>query len=96
MWTIFKVFIEFATILLLFSMFQFLARGMWGLSSLTRDQTRTPALEGEVLTSGQSGKSQSSLLFQTAFTDRRLVKGNVSSSTQWHETIPHKTKKKMP
>ena len=45
MWTIFKVFIEFITILLLFFyVLVFWTRGMWDLSSLTRDQTRTPSI----------------------------------------------------
>ena len=39
MWTIFEVFTEFVTILLMFWFFW--PRGMWDLSSLTRDQTRT-------------------------------------------------------
>ena len=30
---------------------------MWELSSLTKDETRTPASEGEVLTTGLLGKS---------------------------------------
>ena len=50
MWTIFKVFIEFVTILLLFYVLVFWPWGMW-------DQTPPPALEGEVLTIGQPGKS---------------------------------------
>ena len=50
MWTIFKVFVEFVTILLLFYVFYFVIfvlfgpRGMWDLSSLTRDQTCTPCI----------------------------------------------------
>ena len=43
MWTIFKVFIEFATILILFYVLNFFVpRGMWDLSSSTRDQTHAP------------------------------------------------------
>ena len=42
MWTNFKVFIEFVTILLLFYVLVFWPRGMWDLSSQTRDQTCTP------------------------------------------------------
>ena len=42
MWTIFKVFIEFVTILPLFHVLAFWPRGMWEPSSLTRDGTRTP------------------------------------------------------
>ena len=37
--------------------FGFWLQGMWDLSTLTRDWTRAPALEGEVLTSGLPGKS---------------------------------------
>ena len=43
MWTIFKVFIDFVTILPLFYVLFFWPRGIWDLSSLTRDQTRTPS-----------------------------------------------------
>ena len=39
-WAIFKVFIEFVTILLLFYVLVFWPHGMWDLSSLTRDGTR--------------------------------------------------------
>ena len=49
MWTTFKVFIEFVTMLLLFYVLLFWQGGMWDLSFLTRDQMSTPALEGEVL-----------------------------------------------
>ena len=44
MWTIFKLFIEFVTILLLFFVLVFWPRGMWGLSSPTRVRTRTPCI----------------------------------------------------
>ena len=44
MWTILKVFIEFVTILLLFSGFGFLAQGIWDVSSPTMDQTCTPCI----------------------------------------------------
>ena len=55
---VFKVFIEFVTILLLFYVLEFWPRGMWDLNYLTSDQTCTPsALEGEVLTTGPPGKS---------------------------------------
>ena len=42
MWTIFKVFIEFGTILLLFDVSVFWPPGMWDLSSPTRDQNGIP------------------------------------------------------
>ena len=44
MWTIFKLFIEFVTVLLLFYVLVFWLQGMWDLSSLTRDQTHTPCI----------------------------------------------------
>ena len=45
MWTIFKVFTEFVTILLLFYILVFWPHDMWDLGSLTRDQTHTPHTE---------------------------------------------------
>ena len=44
MWTIFKVFIEFITILLLFYVFFFWSQGTWDLSSPTKDWTCTPCI----------------------------------------------------
>ena len=44
MWTIFKVFIEFVTILLLFYVLDFWQRGMWDLITPTRDWTHTPCI----------------------------------------------------
>ena len=41
MWTIFKVFIEFVTILLLFYVLVFWPQSTWNLNSPTRDQTHT-------------------------------------------------------
>ena len=43
-WTTFKVFIEFVTILLLFYVLVFWPRGMWDPTSPTRDQTCTPCI----------------------------------------------------
>ena len=61
MWTVFKVFIEFVTVLLLFYVLVFWLRGMWDLSSRTRYRTLTPALEGEVLTTGLQGSPSRAL-----------------------------------
>ena len=58
MWTIFKVFIEFTTIVLLFSVSLFCHWGMCNLSSLTKDQTHTPCTGSEVLTTGPPEKFQ--------------------------------------
>ena len=57
MWTAFKVFIEFATVLLLFYVLVFWPKGMWDLSSLTKNRACTPALGGEVLATGLPGNS---------------------------------------
>ena len=57
MWTIFKVYIEFVTVLLLFDVLFLWPRGTWDPSSPTRDPARTPALQGEALTTGPRGKS---------------------------------------
>ena len=58
MWTIFKVFVEFVTILLLFYLLVFGPGITWDLSFPTRNQTCTPAQEeAGVLTAGPPGKS---------------------------------------
>ena len=44
MWTIFKFFIEFVTILLLFYVLVFCPWGMWNLNSPTRDFTHTSCI----------------------------------------------------
>ena len=44
MWTIFKVFIEFVTVLLLFYVLFFCMQNIWDLSFPTRDQTRTACI----------------------------------------------------
>ena len=57
MWTVFKVFTEFVTTLLLFSVLVFWPQGMWNLSSpTTRIELTLPALKA-VLPTGQAGKS---------------------------------------
>ena len=58
MWTIFKFFMEFVTILFLFYVLFFWPGGMWDFSSPTWDEPTSPALEDEVLTAGQPGTSQ--------------------------------------
>ena len=60
MWTIFEVFIDFVTVLLLFYvlfLFFFWLRGMWDLSSLTRDQTHTPCIGRQSLNHWPTRKS---------------------------------------
>ena len=48
----FEIFIEFITILLLFYVLVFWLQGLWDLNFPTRDRSCTPALEGDVLTTG--------------------------------------------
>ena len=57
MWTIFKVFTEFITILL-FYVLVFWLWGTWYLSPWPGIESAPPALEGEVLATGPSGKSR--------------------------------------
>ena len=59
MWTIFKVFIEFVTILLLlfFYILAFWSWGIWDLSSRLGIKLPAPALEEEVSSTGPPGKS---------------------------------------
>ena len=45
MWTMFKVFIEFVTVLLPFYVLAFWDRGVWDLTFLTRDQPLTLCIE---------------------------------------------------
>ena len=57
MWTIFKVFTEFVTVFLLFSVLVFLATRRGILAPQPGIEPTTPALEGEVLTTELLGKS---------------------------------------
>ena len=57
MWTIFTVFIEFITILLLFHGLGFLPGGRWILAPWPGVEPTPPALEGEVFTTWSAGKS---------------------------------------
>ena len=65
MWTIFKVFTEFVTILLLFYAFWFFRREACEILALRPGiEPAPPALEGEVLTTGLPGKSQTFLILE--------------------------------
>lgn len=57
MWTIFNVFIEFATVLRLFYVLFLAERHVWDLSFPTSNRTHSLHFEGEVLAPGQPGKS---------------------------------------
>ena len=71
MWTIFKAFIKFVTILLLFWVFvEFFGQEVCGISAPRPGiQPSAPALEGKVLTTGPPGKSLDSTykLYYTLF-----------------------------
>ena len=62
MWTIFKVFIEFVTILLLFHVLVFWPQSIWNFSTQPGIKPAPPALEGELLTTGLPGKFQTRVL----------------------------------
>ena len=57
MWTIFKIFIEFVIVLLLFTFSFFGVLVMWNLSLATRGQPVPSAMGGKVLITGLLGKS---------------------------------------
>ena len=58
MWTSFKVYVEFVTIMLLFYVSVFFGHEARGISApLPGVEPAPPALEGEVLTTGLPGKS---------------------------------------
>ena len=82
MWPTFKVFIEFLTILLLFYILLFWPWGTWDLSCLTRDQTRTSSLEGEVLTSGPPRKSPK-LSFNVLSRLKSTITSMTNSGSTW-------------
>ena len=67
MWTIFKVFIEFVTTLLLFYVLVFLACGI--LAPWPGIKPSPPAQEGEVSTTGSPGKS---LMFFFSFLELQI------------------------
>ena len=61
MWTIFKVFSEFLSILLLFHVLVFWPRGKWDLSSPARDRTGNPGTGRQNLNHSSTRKSLSTL-----------------------------------
>ena len=66
MWTIFKVFIQFVTILFLFCVWFFGHEACGLLASQTGIEPTSPALEGEVLTTGPSCSHSWYLVFLTS------------------------------
>ena len=78
MWTIFKVFIEFVTILFLFLWFGFLGHEACEiLAPRPGIEPAPPALEGEVLiTTGPPGKSPRSVFFKMSDIELHTDKSN--------------------
>ena len=77
MWTIFKIFIEFVTILLLFYLFFFNLKACGILVPCPRIDPISPALEGGFLTTGPPGRSLEFLFFkntETGLHDLRFIK----------------------
>ena len=64
MWTIFKVFVEFVTILILFYVLLFGPEARGTLASQQGIEPASPALGGKVLTTRPPGKSLSVLILK--------------------------------
>ena len=73
MWTIFKVFIEFGTILLLFYVLAFDRRECRILVPRPGVEPTPPALKDEVLTTRQPGKSHSHILEQEEACNSKIL-----------------------
>ena len=85
MWTIFKVFIEFVTILLLFYVLVFLAHGI--LAPWPGIKPSPSAQEGEVSTTGSPGKSL--MFFFFSGTANLVIKFKPVSSLSFCLPSPH-------
>ena len=91
MWTIFKDFIKFVTILFLLYVLVFWLQGMWDLSLLNKDWTCTAPLpplvmEGDVWTTRPPGKSQYlyALIFANIYIIKFTVLNIFKSIIQFH------------
>ena len=67
MWTIYEVFIQFVTILLLFCVLFFWPWGLWVLGSLTRDWTFTPSIGRWNLNHDHQGSNYSPPILKKTF-----------------------------
>ena len=72
MWTIFKVFIEFVTILLLFYALVFWLKARGILAPQPGNQPAPPALEGKALTTGPPGKPLRDFIFSHSPSNSKL------------------------
>ena len=112
MWTIFKVFIEFVTILLLFYVLVFWSRGMWDLSSPTRDRTRTPCIGRQSLNHWTAREVPTSSVLETDIweaswlnsqlketlgdTILRFISNGIARSPKKVSGVPRKAKRRYP
>ena len=80
MWTIFKVFIKFVTLLLLFYALLFGHEACGSLPSQPGLEPAPPALEGEVLTTELSGKSHTFSSIETVLNYLALDKISTSEN----------------
>ena len=85
MWAIFKVIIEFVTILLFFLFYFSGLQGMWDLSPPTRDQTHTPCLGRRSLNHWTARELPWVLFF---FLSRALELTQVSQVVQPADALP--------
>ena len=99
MWTIFKVFIEFFTILLLFYVLFFWPQGIWDLSFMIRDQTCTPCIRRRSLNHWTTGKvPQQRTRWLDGIADSvgmslsKLIWKTVRDREAWCSAVPRVTK----
>ena len=88
MWTFLKVFIEFVTILFLFSVLIFDCEAYRILASLPGIECAPPALEGKVFTTGPPGKSLVHI-FKRSFClllENGLQRTRENKETSWEDS----------
>ena len=85
-WTVFQIFIELVTILLLFYVLVFWLRGMWDLLPQPGIEPKPPTLDGRVLTTGPPEKSLQSPLFLVSVslltTNSKILEQNLAFKAQ--------------
>ena len=89
LWNIFKVFIEFITILFLFYVLVFWPRGMWDLSSSIRDWTHTPCIGRRSLNHWTA--RQVSIILLLVISHRKFLFENESLVAECKELRQHTT-----
>ena len=90
MWTIFKVLIEFVT-MLLFHVLVFWLWSMWDLSFLTRNQTHTPCIGRRSLNHWTTGEIPIKIPFYSCDINRSRAEGLSSSTSALCAWVPEPT-----